>query len=377
MGMLDIPNELLIGIGEYLSIKDLAGLRKTCHLHSSLHAQRHYSLGLQRNSGVYTALQWAAGRGYASLVEQAISSGARVAEQGGGQRNLGALHLAAARNNHEVIRILLKHKAPIVALDSEKCTPLHYAARCENPEGAMVLLEHRADMMSLNADGDPPAFFAVRKGSVGCMEAFIAAGFDLNFKGVTGRTLLHVGASGHIDMLRYLLQHKELKLAVNARDLGGTTPLHVAHNAEILQLLLDNGADMELKDFKGDTPAHYAACHDNSSSIAALIDVGFDIKTTGERGYTVLHTAIHYNSSDVIWYLLEEGVGAALINVKDSNGITPLALAVEMEPEEWLINLLIKHGADLEAKDWSGARLRDTIADIESDYCTKVFWYLD
>ena len=334
-----------------LSIKDLASLRKTCHHHLSLHAQSHYALGLQRDYGRYTALQWAAGRSYASLVEQAISSGARVAEPGVGRHNLGALHLAAARNNHEVIRILLKHKAPIVALDSKKCTPLHYAALCENPEGAKVLLEHGADMMSQNKDGDPPASFAVCGGRVGCMEVFIAAGFDLNFKGVTGRTLLHVGASGRVEMLRYLLQHKELKVAVITRDFSGTTPLHVARNAEILQLLLDNGADMELNDFKGNTPAHYAARDDNLSLIAAPIDVGFDIKTTGERGYTVLHTAIDYDSLDVIWYLLDEGVGAALINVHDSNGITPLALAVEMNSEEWLINLLIKHGADLEAKD--------------------------
>ena len=340
MGMLDMPNELLIAISKYLSIKDLASLRKTCHHHASLHAQRHYTLGLQQDYGRYTALQWAAGHGHVSLVEQAISRGARVAEQGGGWYDLGALHLAAAKNHHEVIRILLKHNAPIVALDAEKWTPLHCAAMCENPEGAMVLLEHGADMMSLNDDGDPPVFLAVREGRVGCMEAFIAAGFDLNFKGETGRTLLHVGASGHIDMVRYLLQHNELKLAVNAQDFNGATPLHVARNAEILQLLLDNGADMEAKDFKGDTPAHYAARHDNSSSIAALIDVGFDIKTSGERGYTVLHTAIHYHRSNVIWYLLDEGVGAALINVKDSNGITPLALAVEMKSEEWLINLL-------------------------------------
>ena len=221
-----------------------------------------------------------------------------------------------------------------MALDSEKCTPLHRAALCENPEGAKVLLEHGADMMSLNEDGDPPAFVAVRAGRVGCMEAFIAAGFDLNFKGMTGKTLLHVGASGRVEMLRYLLQHKELKMAVNEQDFSGATPLHVARNVEILQLLLDNGADMESKDFKGDTPAHYAARHNNSSAIAALLDVGFDIKTGGECGYTVLHTAIHYHCSNVIWYLIHDGVGTALIYVKDSNGITPLDLAVGMQSED-------------------------------------------
>ena len=141
-----------------LSIKDLASLHKTSHHHLSLHAQSHYALGLQRDYGRYTALQWAAGRSYASLEEQVILSGAREEEQGVRRHNLGALHLAAVRNNHEVIRILLKHKAAIVALDSKKCTPLHYAALCENPEGAKVLLENGTDMMSQNKDRHLPAF---------------------------------------------------------------------------------------------------------------------------------------------------------------------------------------------------------------------------
>ena len=99
---------------------------------------------------------------------------------------------------------------------------------------------------------------------------------------------------------------------VITRDFSGTTPLHVTRNVEILQLLLDNGADMQLNDFKRNTPAHYAARDNNLSLIAALIDVGFNIKTTGERGYTVRHTAIDYDSLDVIWYLLDERVGAVL-----------------------------------------------------------------
>ena len=361
VGLLDIPNELLIGIGEYLSIEDLASLRKTCHHHSSLHAKRLYTLGLQRDYGMYTALQWAASRGHVSLVEQAIASGASVAEQGGGlTRDLGALHLAAANNHHEVIRILLKHKAPIAALDWEKWTPLHYAAGCENPEGAKVLLEHGADMTSLDQFGHSPATIAVDWGSVECVEAFIAAGWDLNSEGVAGRTLLHSGASNSVEMLRYLLQYKKMKLAVNVQDSRGATPLHLASSAESLQLLLDNGANIESKDIMGNTPAHYAARLGNLSSLVVLIDAGFDIKTRGYCGCTVLHTAAYRNRTAVVKYLLDEVGGAALINVTDSTGCTPLALAAK-PGQELLIKLLIERGADLEAKDTYGKRLADTI----------------
>ena len=240
-----------------------------------------------------------------------------------------------------------------------ECTPLHYAAECESTEGAKVLLEHGADVMSLDMNGDPPAFKAVRRGNVGCVEAFIAAGFDLNFKGATGRTLLHIGASSSVEVLRYLLQYKEPKLTVNVRDCDGVTPLHAARKAENLRLLLDNGADMGSKDFKGNTPAHYAAGSGRLSSIVVLIDAGFDIKTRGEHGYMVLHTAIDYNRRAVVEYLLDEGGGAALINFKDSYGLTPFALAARPGRES-LIKLLIDCGADLEARDQFGVRLADS-----------------
>ena len=127
-----------------------------------------------------------------------------------------------------------------------------------------------------------------------------------------------------------------------------------------LQLLLDNGANIESKDIEGNTPAHYAARVGNVSSIVVLIGAGFDLKTRGERGCMVLHTAAYHNRTAVVRHLLDEEVGAALINVKDSTGFTPLALATG-PGREALIKLLIERGADLEATDMYGDRLADII----------------
>ena len=91
-----------------------------------------------------------------------------------------------------------------------------------------------------------------------------------------------------------------------------------------------------------------------------LIDAGFDIKTRGYCGCTVLHTAAYRNRTAVVKYLLDEVGGAALINVTDSTGCTPLALAAK-PGQELVIKLLIERGADLEAKDTYGVRLADTI----------------
>ena len=360
--ILDIPNELLLDVGQYLSIKDLASARKTCHRLSRLLAQRHYKLGLKQDFGELTALQWAAERGHASLAEQAILSGAKIDEPNEERSGQTSLHSAAKSNHPDVIRVLLKHGARISAQDSDRKTPLHYAAMCKGAEGTKVLLGEGADMMCEDEFGDSPAFLAARKGGVPCMEAFIAAGFDLGTRGRKGQTILHAAAFGRRAMLRYLLEQKEVKMAVNVEDYTGATPLHYVRNAGNIRLLLDNGADMMVWDRHRDTPAHYAASRYNVSCLEAFVEAGFDIHTRGSLGRTVLHTAGFYRSTPPMEYLLEEGGGEAILNAKDSYGETPLADALTSDfDSDFVIEVLLRYGADQEVKGGDGIRLADKI----------------
>ena len=50
----------------------------------------------------------------------------------------------------------------------------------------------------------------------------------------------------------------------------GETPLHIADNAMIAQLLLNKGASTSTKDKKGNTPLHLAASKDNSEIVTLL-----------------------------------------------------------------------------------------------------------
>ena len=362
VNILDIPNELLLDVGHYLSIKDLASARKACHRLSRLLAQRHYKLGLKQDIGELTALQWAAERGHASLAEQAILSGAKIDEPNEKRSGRTSLHSAAKNNHPDVIRVLLKHGARISALDSDRRTPLHYAAMCKGAEGAMVLLGEGADMMCEDEFGDSPPFLAARKGGVPCMEAFIAAGFDHDTRERDGQTILHAAAFGRRAMLRYLLEQKEVKMAVNVEDSKGATPLHYVRNAGNIRLLLDNGAEMMVWDRHRDTPAHYAASTDNVSCLKAFVEAGFDIHTRGYHGRTVLHTATFHRSTSTMEYLLGEGDGEAILNAKDSRGETSLADALTSDlGSYWVIKVLLKYGADQEVKDGDGIRLADKI----------------
>ena len=165
-----------------------------------------------------------------------------------------------------------------------------------------MLLGEGADMMCEDKFGDSPAFLAARKGGVPCMEAFIAVGFDLDTKGRNGQTILQAAAFGRRAMLRYLLEQKEVKMAVNVEDSEGATPLHYVRDAGNIRLLLDNGADMMVWDRHRDTPAHYAASRYNASCLKTFVEAGFDIHTRGLLGRTVLHTAVFYRLTSTMEY---------------------------------------------------------------------------
>ena len=63
--------------------------------------------------------------------------------------------------------------------------------------------------------------------------------------------------SGKIEDVR---QHLAAGVDVNAKNVGGDTPLHYAMGKiEIAELLIAKGADVNARDAYGGTPLHYAA----------------------------------------------------------------------------------------------------------------------
>lgn len=258
MRILDLPNELLLLIGENLSVKDLSHFLSTGLRLSNLLTPLLHDLALE-NVGDLTALQWAAASGHAKLAELVISKGVETVEHPHRQT---PLHTAAACGHPDVIRVLVEHGMRTAVTDSTLQTPLHMAVIFQSARAVRVLLELGADMTCTDKWGKSPIYYAARSGGVDIVRAFADAGLDFTQKVARGRTILHEAVLSGEDVVECILLNGGREV-INVQDPTGATPLHDALRNpweipnKIYRLLLYHGADTEVKDNSGHTPLDY------------------------------------------------------------------------------------------------------------------------
>ena len=149
-----------------------------------------------------------------------------------------------------------------------------------------MLLKHGADAGQLPL-ADPSQ-------SRELAELAIAHGYDVNAAS-NGWPPLVVASRGdkgeHPDKIQALL---ELGADVNVRDYKGKTALHRAATAGFLasmEVLLANGADINAADLQGDTPLSDAVCAGQVEAVALLLERGASPVAQNRKGETVLTTA--------------------------------------------------------------------------------------
>jgi hypothetical protein len=223
------------------------------------------------------------------------------------------------------------------------------------PEGAAVLCETLPTDATLGIYAHAPPYTALEialhnlsfRRTLGevigpCIERLIARG-----AAVVGRPhsplrmLLHgTDASQWSASLKAVLAALLAKGA-DVNDVGGhsgESPLHYAvnwPNPDAVSMLLQHGADPNLKDNRGVTPLERALGHGNNAIIRALLEKCGDPNSRDSSGRSVLLAAISARVEPALVRLLLDR-GADPMAVDPSTGKTAVQLAIDMGKKEYV-----------------------------------------
>jgi len=131
---------------------------------------------------------------------------------------------------------------------------------------------------------------------------------------------------------------------INGKGRQGWTSLHTAiwyGKNEVVELLISKGADINAKDDRGNSPLHFAAIKGNSDAASLLIAKGADINAKTSAQQTPLLFAVEYSRKDIVELLIARG---ADVNAQSGND-NALSLAKRKNNNE-IEDLLLKHGAE-------------------------------
>src|SRR5437762_4006145 len=297
----------------------------------------HADLHIESNGGT-TALLFAARRGDIASVRTLLTAGADVREK----RPDGATALlVAVINGHEdLVEYLLDHGAdPNVEGGSTELTVQGVRAK------PMALKYRKLTNNERDSEGvtrgnifGKPLHAAVHVANWHLSDQFIAVKFD-RLRVI--RSLLAHGAdvNGRISM-----EEPRWSGARYRRHLAGATALLLAAKSadvEVMQLLLEHGADPTINTEENITPLMAAAgiawaSNQDRASAAQVLEAvrllveeeGADVNAVSDLGETAMHAAAYRGANSVVQYLFDNG---ASLDVVAKDGRTPLIVADGVE----------------------------------------------
>jgi len=203
---------------------------------------------------------------------------------------------------------------------------------------------------------------AAEAGNVDAVRRRLAWGVNPNSRTLWYRVApLHKAAAhGRVEIVDLLL---EKGAEVNIRNEGGETPLHYAArhgHVGVMKLLLDYDADPAQKGTGCGTPMQWAAANGQIQAIKTLLDHGVSIDQPGSGGGTALMEAVSHSQLETVKFLLANG---ANVDARAENGSTALFRG----PNAEIGRILWDNGADIDVETDDGRKIpRPLIEQITS-----------
>lgn len=295
--------ESLLEIGAELNFYDPNGMSA---IHLSAFSGCLASLNLLVAKGMnvnyqpkcYTPLHCAAFGNSADAAKYLINNGALITiDTNKPNCEESLLHCAVRANALECLQLFIAEGADVNSLKPNGTNAIHLAADLGNVQCLEALLQApEADpnvRICIREKESTALHLAADEGNVECVNLLLAKGADAKLKNHRSFTALHLAArTSSLECVESLLRNGNAD--PNAEDFDHRTPLHAAvgksENAyDIVETLIQWGANVNHKDIYGFTALHLAALDGLAQCVEMLIYHGADVTTKSKKGTSALN----------------------------------------------------------------------------------------
>ena len=234
------------------------------------------------------------------------------------------------------------------------------AARCGDTATIQSFLNSGGPVDLTDEDGRTLLHCAAGEGQIKVVELLIKRGCCIHPLDRNGWTpSIYATACGHVQTVQLIKQQfnepHEKQYSIYSVDNHGRSVLHFAAQYGLLhmiELLAEQGLNVNLDDDEGWTPLHYAATHGQLESVRTLLRLGGRESMTKVAGIygTPLHQAVAGGHKDIVSLLLNEGCPIIVVNTK---GKSVLLFAAECG-QIHMIELLAEQGLNVNLGDDEG-----------------------
>lgn len=225
---------------------------------------------------------------------------------------------------------------------------LAWAVDMQDSRMVSLLLEAGADPDAFTEAASAPLLVACQNGNTAVLAALLKAKADVNVIHPEGMTsaLAICGANAAPDIVEQMI---DKGAEVEHRNVQGQTPLMwaaQAGNVDNIRTLLAHGANIESTTINDLTPLFFALKSGEPAAVQALVAAGANVNQVAADGTTSVQMAMYQGSYEFATMMVNEG--RADLTAFDRNGNQLLHAAVLAKQPE-LVALLLKREAKVDA----------------------------
>ena len=225
------------------------------------------------------------------------------------------LHIVAGHTNVSIAALLIKKGANLDAKDNEGNTPLHLAVQNTNSlKGVDLLIKSGANINSTNNLNKTPLMLAVRRNDSQDMRIFkllLKNNADAEVLDKENFTVYHYSMK-YYNYFRTLILYRKNGYEKRKNDLLFECVKSGKYiELKVLEYMINDGINIDEQDIDGKTLLMYAVSDTTQERyfyrqiVNLLIEKGKNLNIRDNEGYTAFHYFIKYNRSLSIYFVLK------------------------------------------------------------------------